>query len=393
MQAGEAGRHLRRALVVLAALTLVLGTVAGCGGDDGDEAENGTTPAGEAGGDLVEQARSEIEQAREPLEFEPPGSEIDVSEVQGKRVLVLSVDQRIPALAAVASAIREAGGVAGVQVSTFDARSDPSRMQQGVRQASQQADAMILLGIPIALVEQNLPPKEQVPAVSVLNNEPVADDPGQGAGSDRVYASTAPSYFRGGQLAAYKAIVDTDAAANVVIFNTSEITPAASVVSGMRDVLDRCDECTVRQNDTPLAEWATALTGKAQSEIRRNPDVNYLLPIFDGMAIFVTAGINQAGAADRVQNASFNATPAALKLIQNGDPLTADPGQPNGWTGWAALDQALRGMLGEEPAEPEIPQRYFDAENLEGVNVDDEAELFGDPDYEGGFRELWGVDD
>jgi ribose transport system substrate-binding protein len=380
-------RWMLAALAVLAVATFAF---AGCGGDDDENGAAGTETT-EAGAGLVDDANSAIEGARGPLEFKAPGPAIDVAQLSGKRVLILSVDQRIPALAAVASAIQEAGGVAGVRVSVFDAKSDPSRMQQGVRQASQQADAMILLGIPIALVEQNLPPKERVPAVSVLNNEPLADEPGQGAGT-AVYASTAPSYFQGGQLAAYKAIVDTDAQANVIIFTTTEITPAADVVRGMRDVLDKCTECQVRQNDTPLAQWATALTGKAQSEIRRNPDVNYLLPIFDGMAIFVTAGINQAGAADRVKNAAFNATPAALKLIQKGDPLTADPGQPNGWTGWAALDQALRGMLGEEPADPVIPQRYFDAENLEGVNVDDEAELFGNPDYKGGFRELWGVE-
>jgi ribose transport system substrate-binding protein len=376
-------------LAALAVLALVPFAFAGCGGDDDNG--NGGTETTEAGAGLVEEANTAIEEVRGALEFEAPGPAIDVSELSGKRVLILSVDQRIPALAAVAAAIQEAAGVAGVTASVFDAKSDPSRMQQGVSQASQQADAMILLGIPIALVEQNLPPKDQVPAVSVLNNEPLADEPGQGAGA-AVYASTAPSYFQGGQLAAYKAIVDTDEQANVVIFTTSEITPAADVVRGMRDVLDKCGECSVSQNDTPLAQWATALTGKAQAEIRRNPDVNYLLPIFDGMGIFVTAGINQAGAADRVKNASFNATPAALKLIQNGDPFTADPGQPNGWTGWAALDQALRGMLGEEPADPVIPQRYFDADNLEGVNVDDEAELFGNPDYKGGFRELWGVD-
>jgi ribose transport system substrate-binding protein len=374
----------------LAVLALMPFALAACGGDDDENGAAGTETT-EAGTGLVEEANSAIEGARGPLEFKAPGPSIDVSELSGRRVLILSVDQRIPALAAVARAIQEAGGVAGVRVSTFDAQSDPSRMQQGVRQASQQADAVILLGIPIALVESNLPPMDDVPAVSVLNNEPLADEPGQGAGA-RVYASTAPSYFLGGQLAAYKAVVDTDGQANVVIFNTSEITPAADVVRGMRDVLEKCGECSVRQNDTPLAQWATALTGKAQSEIRSNPDVNYLLPIFDGMGIFVTAGINQAGAADRVKNASFNATPAALKLIQNGDPLTADPGQPNGWTGWAALDQALRGMLGEEPGDPVIPQRYFDAENLEDVNVDDEAELFGNPDYKGGFRELWGVE-
>lgn len=370
--------------VQVAVVSAAVGVVAGWAGS-----ASSSVPARTSRTDaLVDQARQEIARSRGPLVFRAPGPAIDTSKLRGKKVLVLSVDQRIPALAAVARAIQEAGRVARVQTSVFDAKSDPSRMQQGVRQASQQANAMILLGIPVALVRSSLPPASKVPAVSVLNNEPRAGRLGQGAGA-RVYASTAPSYFRGGQLAAYTAIVDTDAKANVVIFNTSEITPSVDVVRGMRSVLKRCGGCKVMQNDTPLAEWATALTGKAQSEIRRDPNVNYLLPIFDGMAIFVTAGINQAGSSGKVKNASFNATPAALKLIQNGDPLTADPGQPNGWTGWAALDQAMRGMLRLRPANPVIPQRYFDASNLKGVNVNDEAALFGRPKYQAGFRKLW----
>lgn len=369
--------------LLLAAVTLL----AACGGgDDEDESATATTQ-----NPLVAEARSAIEEAKEPLTFAPPGPELDASRAEGRTVLVLSVDQRVPALAEVARYVRDAGRVAGVTVEVFDARANPARMQQGIRQATRQADAMVLLGIPIALVEQTLPDPGRVPSVSVLNNEPLANAPGQGAGSAKVYASVAPSYFKGGRLAAYKAVVDRSGEANVVIFNTSEITPAKDVVRGFRSVLGRCTGCTVSQNDTPLAEWSTALTGKAQSEIRRNPDVNYLLPIFDGMGIFVTAGVDQARAGGRVKVASFNATPAALKLIQSGDVFTADPGQPNEWTGWATMDQALRGMLGLEPADPEIPIRYFDKSNLEGVDVEDEAELYGNPEFKDGYRDLWGV--
>jgi ribose transport system substrate-binding protein len=281
-----------------------------------------------------------------------------------------------------------------VQVDIFDAKSDVARMQQGLDQVVRTADAGILLGIPIALVGPGLEKAKQadVPTVSVLNNEPKQDEPGQGAGDPNVYASTAPSYFKGGQLVAAKAIVDTGGDAKVVIFNTSEITPSTPVVDGMKDVLGGCDTCEiVDENDTPLADWSTALTPKAVSVIRQNPDVNYLLPIFDGMGIFVHAGVLQANVGDKVKVAAFNGTPAALDLILQGDTFTGDPGQPNGWLGWHAVDQAMRGMLGLEPGNPEIPIRFFDDENLEGVDVNDLDEPYGDPDYRAGFSELWGV--
>jgi ribose transport system substrate-binding protein len=386
-------RRARRYTVwVLAVGALAVGGLAaGCGGDD-EEAEPAAT--GEAaGGGSVEAAQELVDAAKEPLEFESPGPEIDASKLSGKRILVLSVDQRVPTLAQAAQVMQEAGAAAGVTVEIFDAKSDVPRMQQGLDQAIRQADAAILLGIPIALVQPGLEQAEQanVPTVSVLNNEPEDGEPGQGAG-EHVYATTAPSYFKGGQLVAAKAIVDTDGEARVVIFNTSEITPSGPVVEGMKSILEECDTCSiVDENDTPLAEWSTALTSKAVSVIRQNPDVNYLLPIFDGMGIFIHAGILQAGAGDRVKVAAFNGTPAALDLILEGDTFSGDPGQPNGWLGWHAVDQAMRGMLGLEPGNPEIPIRFFDDENLEGVDVNDLDEPYGEPDYRTGFQELWGV--
>jgi ribose transport system substrate-binding protein len=370
----------------IAGIGLVLLLGGGCGGGNSATKNDSVDPS------VVQAARALLDTARQPLTFVPPGPSINAASLKGKKVLILSVDQRIPALAATAAAIQEAAGTAGLTASIFDARSDPAKMVQGVQQGVQQANAMILLGIPIALVQSPLQLAQQakVPTVSVLNNEPKPGEPGQGAGNS-VYASIAPSYYKGGQLVASKAILDTGGKANVVIFNTSEITPAKDVVAGMKDVLGKCSTCTVNMNDTPLAQWSTALTGKAQSEIRKDSKVNYLLPIFDNMGIFVTAGIDQANASDKVHCASFNASPAALKLIETGNIFTADPGQPNGWTGWAALDQAMRGMLGQQPGNPEIPIRLFDKSNLGGVNVDDEGALFGNPQYKSGFKKLWGV--
>jgi ribose transport system substrate-binding protein len=382
----------RRRWLALLALALAAGALllAGCGGDDDDDEGGGD---GEAQTGIVAEAQRMIDEARAPLRFEPPGPPIEAGRASGRTLALIIVDERVPTLASAADAAEEAAEAAGIRTTRFDAQAQLNRMQQGMAQATRDADAMALLGIPIAAVQPSLQEARDasVPVIGVLNNQPEANAPGQGAGP-LVYATSAPDYFQGGALAAAKAIVDTEGEANVEIFNTEEITPSVDVVEGMRSVLDRCQGCEFSQNSTPLAEWSTALTGKAQAAIRENPDLNYILPIFDNMAIFITAGIQQAGAGDRVQNASFNGTPAALELIQQDDVFTADPGQPNGWLGWHVVDQALRGMLGEEPSDPRIPIRFFDDENLEGVDVNDIDAPYGDDlGYEEGFQQLWGV--
>jgi ribose transport system substrate-binding protein len=374
---------------LFAATALAAALVVGaCGGGDDNGNAEPAAPSAEAG--IVAESRQMIDDARAPIEFEPPGSEIDASKLKGRTVAIISVDQRVPILAIANDAMREAAREAGIKTTLFDARSEVTRMQQGIDRAGREADAIILTGIPIAAVGGALEKVRDKPTVAVLNNQPDADAPGQGAG-EMVDASSAPNYENNGALVAARAVVDTDGKANVVIFNTEEITPSPDVLRGMRRILDRCEGCKVDQNTTPLAEWSTALTPRAQTELRRNPEANYLLPIFDAMGIFVTAGVRQAGAAGRVKVASMNGTPAALQLVQEGDIFTANPGAPVGWIGWHAMDQAMRGMLDQEYANPEVPSRLLDADNLKGVDVEDIDAPYDNPKYREGFRELWGL--
>jgi ribose transport system substrate-binding protein len=363
---------------------------AGCGSSDKSSAQSGdTAKAGAAETGIVAEARKAIDAAKQPLHFKAPGPQIDASKVKGKAFFVISVDQRVPTLAAAAKAMQEAGATAGLKVTVFDAKANVSRMQQGVTQAAgQKAGAIALLGIPTALVADKLK-SAGIPAVAVLNNDPQADAPGQGAG-EGVFATSAPPYSEAGRLLAYKAILDTNGKANVVVFNSKGIDPAPPTMSGIEGVLKRCSGCRYTTNDTPLADWSTKLTPLAQSEIRRNPKANYLLPLFDGMGLFAATGVRQAGAAGKVKLAAFNGVPAGLELVQKGDVFTADPGQSNEWVGWHAVDQAMRGMLGLDPAEPVVPLRFFDADSLKGLDVNDESSLYGS-EFKAGYRGLWGV--
>jgi ribose transport system substrate-binding protein len=92
--------------------------------------------------------------------------------------------------------------------------------------------------------------------------------------------------------------------------------------------------------------------------------------------------------------ASFNGTAAALDLVAQGDIMVADPAQNNEWAAWAAMDQALRGMLDLEPADPVLPIRYVGTDDLDGVDTSSQTAvteaLFG-TGFRDGFLKLWGL--
>jgi ribose transport system substrate-binding protein len=371
----------------------VLALFVGACGDDDSESEPATGGGGEAAANpVVESAQKELDGARGPLTFEPPGPAIDTSSLKGKKILLGIIDARVPILSQVARATSEAAGEVGIETSTFDAKSQFPRMAQAVQQAiDQKVDGFVSLGLPIEALPEPFEQLEAagIPSVTVTTHQPDPDAPGQSGVATT--ANSAPDFTKAARLMASKAVVDTEGKANVAIIETKEIGISKTIVEGMRSVLDECSECKVQVTSVALADWATKVTPTAQSIIRRDPNVNYILTIFDDMAIFATAGVNQAGAADRVKVAGFNGTPAALKLIKDGDVFSADAGQPARWQGWHVLDQVMRGMLDEEPGNPVMPIRYFDDENLGDLDPDDEASLYGDPKFEEGFRELWGL--
>lgn len=373
--------------------TFALG-LAACGSTSeqvGDLGEGQTIASDE---DIVGECEDMLAEGRKPLKWTAPGPAIDASSLEGERVMFLSLSQAVPAIAQVASATQEAGKLVGIDVEVYDTQGNVTRMQQGIQQAiDTDVAAIILLGIPLdatasALEEANA---AGITLVSELNGQPTPGTPGQGAGPN-VFGSTGPDRTYSGQLMACKAVVDTGGEAKAVIFGVDELTTAAPPqVAGIKEILDQCSGCSYTKNSTPVAAWQTDLASKASSVVVSDPELNYLLPLYDAMALFMVPGVKQAGAGDRVKIASFNAVPAALSLIKSDSPLVADPGNMNTWMAWQGLDQAMRGILEVDPGDPVVPVRFFDEENLAGVDVDDEDELFGNPAFRDGFKELWGV--
>jgi ribose transport system substrate-binding protein len=144
--------------------------------------------------------------------------------------------------------------------------------------------------------------------------------------------------------------------------------------------------------NVPSGQWNTLQT-KTASLIRANPDVNYIVPDFDGMVIFALPGVHSAGAQGKVKIVSFNATPSVMKALKNKDVVAAETGGPNLLQGWAFADQALRVAAGYPPL-PDIgiKDRLFTTDNINSINLDSqESTWYGEGNYAAAYKKLWGV--
>lgn len=131
-----------------------------------------------------------------------------------------------------------------------------------------------------------------------------------------------------------------------------------------------------------------------QTALLKDPKINFVIPVYDGMTPLLVSGITQAGKTNDVQIVAYNGTASVLQMIQDGDLVAAEIGEPIGWLGWSIVDQALRIMSGVQPVENEnTPLRVFDDENVDETGKPaTQTEGYGDPDvYKDAYRKLWGL--
>ncbi|MGW4822790.1 sugar ABC transporter substrate-binding protein [Streptomyces sp. NPDC004227] len=371
-------------------VTTVVGTVlalvlAACGQDAG-----GTSGKGDA--EAVNAAKAEIEAASAALTFTPPGPPLDAAKARGKSIHIVAVNLAVPILAHVAKYVEELGSELGIKVTVSNAEDQVTGMQQGIQVAiNGKADVIAILGVPTDLVRDKLrdADKAGIPVINVLNNPIDLKAPGQGAGPE-FWASVGTDLELGGRLIASKTVLDTDGKANVLFVDSEGLAPEPPVVKGIKQVLDACKGCTLQTKNVPLADWGTQITPLVVTSIRANPNLNYIITLFDGMAIFATAGVQQAGAVNKVHVVSHNGGSAALALVRQGDVFTADPGVSEEWSAWATVDQAMRAMLGMQPANPLVPYLYLDTAAVKDIDVTKERDVYGDS-FIPGFRKLWGL--
>jgi ribose transport system substrate-binding protein len=391
-------RPARRRLVVGAAVASLALMASACSNatESTDVGDVGGSPSA-ATDAYVTEMQQLIDSHRGKPEWKEPGPALDASKLAGKTIAVVAIDLRVPALAEIVQYVKESAGKAGMKVTVFDAKSTASLMQQGMQQAiNNGADAIISAGLVIQLVANQIKAAKDkgIPTIDVINTPPKEGVPGQGS-DPNIFGNMAPDSVLAGQLVAATAIVQAKGKAKVGIINTSELTVAPTEIGAMKETLAKCSECkVVDEQDVALADWSTKIQPTTATMVRSHPDMNFVLTLYDAMGLFATPGVQQAGGAGKVRVASVDGTAAALALVKQGDIFVSDTAKDTAWAAWGAVDQAMRGMLEMEPANPVLPLRYIDTSDLKDVDTTStesvSTALFGN-DFRTGYLKLWGL--
>jgi len=347
-------------------------------------------------GDGTAQATQLVAKQARPVVWQSPGPRIKVgSQLKGKTVYFLANGLNFPFVQDMLAGVKEAARQLGMNVATGDGAGSSAKAAQLMQQAIGRKVAVIIdegfpttqLAAPVRAAK-----KAGIPVLEFGSGDPRL--PSAAARSSGVSALATFCYSCAGRERADLAISQSGGKANAVIYNVPGISVASPMTAAIKSEFARlCPSCKVTTVDAPLAQWSTLLPSLTTSALRSDPDVNFLLPIFDSMIAQIRPAAIQAGAADRVKIISYNGTLPAMTDLQKGDQLVSGivGGAPQ-WVGWGMLDQAARILTGKKPvASEKIPNRTFTPENIKGVNLKQPTDKwYGTVNFRDQYRKLWG---
>ncbi len=362
----------------------------GCAAQPAGSAASGSADEG------IEHAAAQIAAASENPEFTLEAEPFDMNAIAGKTIFNIPNSSAVPYIVAVDEEAKKVAESYGAEWVEYTNQGTPTEHTAGVEQAiSQGADVIVLSqGLNGELIKPALERASDAGIPVVISHTYQNGDPVPAGIADLVTAQITAPFAESGRLNAAWAITQTEGEGNILIINSSEVPPSNGIVAAMKDEFEtHCPGCTVKEVNVPVADWATKIATTVQSEIQINPQLDYVLPVYDSMTLFVEAGVTSAGKVGQVFTSSFNGTPDVLKIMQEGDVLTMDIGENVQWLAWATLDQVGRVLAGVpivEDGNQETPLKVFTKENVDEAGVPPVAgEGYGDA-HIAGYEALWG---
>jgi ABC-type sugar transport system substrate-binding protein len=353
----------------------------------------GTSSSGSSG---VAQAKQLVSQEEQPPKFTGPTSKVDLAKAKGKTVYYVSLTEEIPALHEWGVILAQQLKAAGVTTQKCDAKGSPDGITTCLQQALAAKPAMIVAQALDTKFIASYIARAKAQGIKFVTAQTGTPGIPTVPGDD---AEVTFDYPQVGRILADWFVADSGCTKGgpQIITTTSSRQPSLAEVGGIQSEIKRlCPTLSVPGvQNVLIPDWPTKLSTTTRSLLTANPNLNYILPLYDGMTIYMVPAINGILAAkSRVKVASFNATPVVIQNeLAKQSPLAADIGGPNQWYGVALADQVLRVLAGQPPvANENVPLRLFTRDNVGTIDPKkDESTWYGSANPICEYHKLWGL--
>lgn len=370
-----------------AALVLAAGVVAGLSACAPAADEGGSAGTVDAAG--LEEATARLKAAQEPPTWQGPDAPVDISGLEGQRVVYISFSDAIPVLNYWSTTVKQlANDYAGVQVDVVDGKFSVDEANKAIQQAIETGADAIFLQAWFADQFSAQIAEAQAAGIKVITGNTGSMEAGLTGGQD---AEVSFDYAEVGRLQADWFISDSKGEGKALLVSSDDVPASQTQVQAVLAQTEKlCPACEVTVEDVQIAQWETTMPTLFQSTYNSQPDIKYYLPIYDGQALPGLGGLRTAGA-EGVQVGSFNATNGIVQQINDpGSALKMDIGGDNTWWAYAATDTIFRVLTDTTPIDNYfIGLRVFDQSNKDLIQGEDETAWYGYTGYIQEFEALW----
>ncbi|WP_116451722.1 sugar ABC transporter substrate-binding protein [Blastococcus litoris] len=349
-------------------------------------------PVNEEAAQVVQEAQERIEARLAGETYEEPPSEGPAA-VSGARVAMVNVGTQAPTGAYVAENAEEIAGIMGWELSIYDGEFNPTKFQEGIRQAiAAQADVIWLFAVDCPVARTALE-EAKAAGIPVISQE--------GADCSDV-EDGAPSLFThnlefadgdfiewGRALGAAQAdylIAETGGNARVIEISVPDLYVTAALHEGFVERMEECSTCEILQTiENSAAALGPELQAKIEQALLRNPDANGLAVSYDDlMTAGGAAAVMASGRSDDLAVVAGTGFEPNIELVRNDQGQDAGYGIDYGYETWAGADLVNRFLAGAEIGPSGDSLGFYDRDNLPGSGS------YTSPiDYRPAYTEVW----
>ena len=357
--------------------------LAGCTSATDDSSNSGSSDKAAGNTECTTATTDLVAAAKEPAPLVVPQAPLDLAAAKGKSIWMINVVTNEFTTAAT-NGFNEAAAAAGVKTTIFDGQGQTNKFNEGVSQAiAQKADAIVLLGVEPALLAGALADAKNagIPVINALSGDASAPL------ANGVFSNISADYTADGASLAAWTLADSSCTATTVLAQPTAIEIYENMANGAKGVYDEyCpDDCKLTALDIDLANAATDLPQKVQTEMTRDANTDYIFTAWDSGVTFVEPTVAMKNPNAKILGRDGIAS--SLDAIRSGkgqDVTVAAP--PEAWLGWTMLDDAIRAITGAQPSGIVIPTRLIDSTNAGESN---DAVNPNYTDFQAAFTEAW----
>jgi ribose transport system substrate-binding protein len=333
-------------------------------------------------------ARQQLEPYRHLPKFQAPGEAFDARAcMKGKSILSIPASSAVPFIKTIERSIEKIAGEIGFTYKPWENQGQVTQWVQGFDYAINNKFQLIelLAGADPRFVEPQVKAAKAAGLLVVAAHLTGYEQPMPGG----VTGVVPIDYKRAGGLLAYWAIWKTDGKANASVMGVSDVLSTDSMFSGVKEEFAKCPSCKASYMNVSIPEMAVKTQSMAQGALTADPNLNYMIPIYDVLSQWVVPAVIISGRHEKVKVITFNGTPFALTMVQDGK-IEMDIGENLDWIGHAVIDSEMRMICGLPAVkDPKIPLLIFDKSNADSAGKPAQVSTgYGDA-YLAGYRQLW----